>query len=93
MAWQVRIHRKAHRFLEDLPEDRRRLVEEKLRELVEALEHGILPYRRLDIRRLRGKWEGFLRLRVGNIRVIFRLDFENKIVYVYNIHHRKSAYK
>jgi len=80
----VRIHRRAYRFLEDLPKDRRRLVEEKLKGLVEALEHGVLPYRRLDIRRLRGAWEGFLRLRVGDIRAIFRLDFENKIVYVYN---------
>ena len=60
---------------------------------MEALEHGVLPYRRLDIRRLRGEWEGFLRLRVGDIRVIFRLDFENKIIYIYNIHYRKSAYK
>jgi len=93
LEWQVKVHRRAYRFLEDLPEDRRSLVEEKLKELVEALEHGVLPYRRLDIRRLRGEWKGFLRLRVGNIRVIFRLDFENKIVYVYNIHYRKSAYK
>ncbi len=93
MAWQVKIHCRAHRFLEDLPGDWRRLVEDKLRELVEALDHGVLPYRRLDIRKLRGKWEGFLRLRVGNIRVIFRLDFENKIVYIYNIHNRKSTEK
>ncbi len=83
MEWQVK----------DLPEDRRRLVEEKLKEIVETLEYGVLPYRRLDIRRLRGEWDGFLRLRTGNIRVILRLDFENKIVYVYNIHYRKSAYK
>lgn len=93
MAWHVRIHRKAHRFLRDLPEDRRRLVEDKLRELVEALERGVLPHRGLDVRKLRGKWEGFLRLRVGNIRVIFRLDFENNVLYVYDIHYRKSAYE
>ena len=49
MEWRVRIHRKAYRFLENLPEGRRRLVVEKLKELVEALEHGVLPYRRLDI--------------------------------------------
>jgi len=32
----------------------RRRIEEKIEELVEALERGILPYRRLDIRRLKG---------------------------------------
>ena len=93
MEWQVKIHRKAYRFLESLPEDRRRIVEEMLRELVEALERGVLPYHRLDIRKLRGEWKGFLRLRVGDIRVIFRIDFENKVIYIYNIHYRKHAYK
>jgi len=73
--------------------DERRRVEEKIKELVEALREGILPYRRLDIRRLRGEWKGFLRLRVGDIRIIFKLDFETKTVYIYHIHGRKSAYK
>ncbi len=49
-----------------------------------AIEHGILSYRRL-----RGEWEGFLRLRVGDIRVIFRIDFEYKIIYIYLIHYRE----
>ncbi len=93
MEWHVKIHRKALHFLESLPENRRRLVEGKLEELVEALEHGVLPYRRLDIRRLRGEWEGFLRLRVGNIRVIFKLEFDSKTIYIYHIHYRKSIYK
>ncbi len=93
MEWRVRIHRKAHRFLESLHEDKKRIIEEKLRELVEALEHGVLPYRRLDIRRLKGEWEGFLRLRVGDIRIIFRIDFDAKTIYIYHIHYRKSAYK
>ncbi len=93
MEWRVRIHRRALRFLEELPGDERRRVEERIRELVRALNEGVLPYRRLDIRRLRGEWEGFLRLRVGDIRVIFRLDFDTKTVYIYHIHRRRSAYK
>ena len=93
MEWRIRIHRRANRFLESLPEDRRRSVEEKLRELVDALERGVLPYRRLDIRRLKGEWEGFLCLRVGDIRIIFRVDFESKTIYIYHIHYRGSAYK
>ncbi len=93
MEWQIRIHRRAIHFLESLPEDRRRNVEEKLRELADALERGVLPYRRLDIRRLKGEWEGFLRLRVGDIRIIFRIDFESKTIYIYHIHYRESVYK
>ena len=93
MEWQIKIHRKAYRFLEDLHENKRRIIEEKLKELIKALENGVLPYRRLDIRKLRGEWEDFLRIRVGDIRIIFRIDFETKTVYVYHIHYRKSVYK
>ncbi len=93
MGWRIRIHRRANRFLESLSEDRRRSVEEKLRELVDSLERGVLPYQRLDIRRLKGEWESFLRLRVGDIRIIFRIGFESKIIYIYHIHYRESVYK
>jgi mRNA interferase RelE/StbE len=74
MEWRIRIHRKALKFLEELSGNRRSVVEEKLRELLEALEHGVLPYRRLDIRKLRGEWRGFLRMRVSNTRIIFRIE-------------------
>lgn len=45
---------------------------------MEALKHGVLPYRRLDICRLKGEWKGFLRLRVSDIRIIFKIDFNAK---------------
>ena len=93
MEWRVRIHRRALRFLEELPSSDRRRVEEKIGELLEALNRGVLPHRRLDIRRLRGEWEGFLRLRVGDLRIIFKLDFDAKTVYIYHIHRRERAYK
>ena len=55
----------------------------------------MLPYRGPDIRGLRGEWEVFLRLRIGRIRVVFRLDFDTRTVtvYIHNIHYRGSAYK
>jgi len=54
LEWQIKIHHKAYRFLENLNEDKRRRIEEKLSELVKAIESGILPYQMLDIRRLKG---------------------------------------
>jgi mRNA interferase RelE/StbE len=93
MEWKIRIHRKALKFLEELPGYKRSLIEERLRELLEALGRGILPYRRLDIRKLRGEWKGFLRMRVGDIRIIFKIDFDTKIIYIYHIHYRGKAYK
>ncbi len=47
----------------------------------------------LDLKKLKGKWEGFYRIRMGEIRVIVTIDFKNKIIFVYSIDFRRSVYK
>ena len=47
----------------------------------------------LDLKKLKGKWEGFYRIRMGEIRVIVTIDFKNKIIFVYSIDFRGSVYK
>jgi len=93
MEWRIRIHRKALKFLEKLQEHERKRIVEKLVNLVESLERGFLPYARLDVKKLKGKWEGFLRLRVGNIRIIFKIDVDRKEVFIYHIHYRGHIYQ
>lgn len=44
-----------------------------------------------DIKILKGKHATFKRLRVGDFRVIF--DTENRIMNIYQIKHRKEAYR
>ncbi|MBO3840423.1 MAG: type II toxin-antitoxin system RelE/ParE family toxin [Thermoproteota archaeon] len=92
MEWKLRIHRKALKFLEEISEEERKRVEEKLNDLLKTLESGTLLHMHLDVKKLKGAWEGFFRLRVGKIRVIFKIEIENKEVLVYNIHYRGQAY-
>lgn len=35
----------------------------------------------------------FFRLRVGDYRVVFQIDHENRLIIIYYIRHRKDAYK
>jgi len=44
-----------------------------------------------NIKKLKGKQETFKRLRAGNYRVIF--DDEFNVMLIYQIKHRKDAYK
>jgi mRNA interferase RelE/StbE len=41
---------------------------------------------------LTGDWSGFYRLRVGDYRVIYRLDLENHLIVVEIIGHRRDVY-
>jgi len=92
MGWTLRYHREAKKFLKKLDEDRRKLVLNKLNELRECLEEGIFPISRLDLKKLKGRWEGFFRLRVGDFRIIFRVDVSEKTIFIYHIHFRGKVY-
>jgi mRNA interferase RelE/StbE len=46
-----------------------------------------------DIRKLKGEWKGFYRLKIGQIRVIFSIDDKNKILKVHEIGFRGDVYK
>ncbi len=85
------VSEKALKQLEELEERDRAAIKTKLRELAEAFEAGFLP--RADLRKLRGRLEGYYRLRVGKFRVILSLRWEDGSVLVYEIQKRRSAYR
>jgi len=47
----------------------------------------------IDIRKLKGEWEGFFRIRSGKLRIILEFQFENLRAYVERIDWRGGAYK
>ncbi|NPA76321.1 MAG: type II toxin-antitoxin system RelE/ParE family toxin [Candidatus Diapherotrites archaeon] len=47
----------------------------------------------LDIKKLKGNWSGFYRLRVGKYRVVFEIDWSKQEILIYRIVARKKAYR
>ena len=74
---------------EDLPSldnsNRQRIIKEVREKLSIAPDQYGRP--------LRGKLKGFRRLRIGDYRVIYRIDRKKSIVLIIMIIHRKSKYK
>ena len=56
-------------------------------------EQGIIPFTELDIKRMKGDWKGYYRLRIGKNRVIFTVDFNSRDVIIYAIGARGDIYK
>jgi mRNA interferase RelE/StbE len=56
-------------------------------------EQGIVPFSDLDIKRLRGEWEGSYRLRVGKVRVVFTVNFDSTDIEIYAVGFREDIYK
>ena len=47
----------------------------------------------VDLRKLVGNWKGYYRIRIGQIRVIFKVFKEDREIYVERIDFRGSIYK
>ena len=61
--------------------------------MIAVEEQGIIPFTELDIKKMKGNWKGFYRLRVGKNRVIFTVDFNSKEITIFAIGSRGDIYK
>jgi len=87
--YNVFIHRKAKKFLESLTEKKLR---EKIKETIFSLSRYPYVLRELDVEKLVGM-EGTYRVRIGDIRIIFVVDKNERTIYVTHIGYRGSIYR
>lgn len=90
----ILFRKKAIKFLEKSDTEDVETIREQINKIVIAVEEqGIIPFNELDIKKMKGEWEGFYRLRVGKNRIIFTIDIENKNLDIYVIGTRGDIYK
>lgn len=91
---EVQFSKRAIKFLKKLDAQTAERVRQKISQLHTILEtDGIIPFTELDIKKFKGQWEGYFRLRVGQVRVIFTLvGNEIEILLIYDIDFRSSLY-
>ncbi len=85
-GWQIGWMPEALEDMEDLSPEVAQRVRERLewmRENFEAIVHEPL----------RGEWRGFFRLRVGDWRVIYTVNWQKRLIIVHAVGHRDSVYK
>lgn len=51
------------------------------------------PFFGPNIKRLKGNYSEYLRYRIGNYRLFYKVDNEKIIIFIIDIAHRKDAYK
>ncbi len=92
---RVKFSKRALKFLDRLKEKDKEKVRLKLKVLITSItDKGIIPFKKLKIKQLKGEWKGFLRMRSGKIRIIFRIDKEEGIILIYDeIDFRGDIYK
>ena len=90
----VKFRKEAIKFLQKAsPEDAARIQSQLNQLLIAVEEQNFIPFTDLDIKKMKGEWEGFYRLRVGKIRIIFALSKDFDGIEVYTIGARGDVYK
>ena len=84
--YQVKLERKAEAEFKKLPSDVLRRVDSEL----SVLENDPRPK---GVKKLSGRRKGGWRVRVGDYRILYHIDDNEKRVSVYRIKHRSKAYK
>jgi mRNA interferase RelE/StbE len=77
---------------EDSEADLKRLDKSVARRIIKKLRRLAANTKVYPHVALKGQWSGFYRLRVGDYRVIYALDHEERIITVIVIGHRSNIY-
>ena len=88
MMWTVDFSSRTLKFL-----DKNRVNEEVLEKVRLAVKKFQGEAVSVDIRKAKGKWTGFYRIRSGKLRIIAAFDFERKNVFVDVVDWRGNVYK
>lgn len=90
----IKFRKNALKFLESCEGETLANIRLRLNQLATYVEaHSLIPFNELDIKKMKGSWKGFYRLRLGKIRVIFALNLNLGDIEIYTIGLRKDVYR
>lgn len=84
--YTVTILPAALRTIQSLP----KTIRARIREKIDALADDVRPH---GVKSLQGSQKGYLRLRVGDYRIIYRVEDERLLVFVVAVGHRREVYR
>ncbi len=85
--FEVHLTRGVQKFYEGVDSSMAR----RLNRCFDQLRHD--PYEHPNIKRLKGSLTGYWRYRVGDWRVVYRVEEDNRIVIIILVAHRREAYR
>ena len=88
MKWTINYSRNADRFIH--AEGIEGEVKSRIEDFIRKLRGESIN---IDVKKLKGGWRGYFRIRKGKLRVIFSLDTAGRSVYVERVDFRGDAYK
>jgi len=86
--FKVEAKKRTLKILKRLDEEKKN----KIKEVIVTLKNDPVPFRKFDIAKLRG-YENTYRIRIGDLRVIYEVNWDEKRILIHFIGPREKAYK
>ncbi len=87
-GYQVFLSRQAEKFIQNLDKKQAKRIFQEIRDL----QNHPFYTRRHDIARLQGR-KNYFRIRIGNLRIVYKIFEKEKEIYVEKINRRGKIYK
>jgi mRNA interferase RelE/StbE len=88
MKWKVRYSKEAEKFINE--QDIRDKVRNAIRKFLQKMKGEDIN---IDLKKLMGHWEGYYRIRIGKIRIIFDISKKTKEIFIEKVDYRGDIYK
>jgi len=88
-VWEIKLTKQAKDFA-----DQERITDDKILTLMKKFIdylHG--KDENIDVKKMKGHWKGYHRIRIGKTRIILKTDFEKKVIFIDRIDFRGNIYK
>lgn len=89
MSWTIDYSSQANRFLQKNPAQNEKL-KKALIDFIKKISGEVVA---IDVKKMKGVWQGYHRIRKGDIRIIFSVNKPLKKIHVLLIDHRGDVYK
>ena len=89
MNWQIEISKASQKFIK-----KNNIRDADIISYLGKATHKLQGTKEIvNLKKMKGEWKDFFRVRVGKIRIIFKIDFENRRIFVDRIDFRGDVYK
>lgn len=87
--WKIDLSKQADKFIEkkNIKEDKLLFLIQKFINYSKGLDENV------DVKKMKGKWKGYHRIKIGKVRMILKVDFKERQILVDRIDYRGRAYR
>lgn len=87
--WKIDLSKQADKFIEkeNVDEDEILFLVQKFINYSKGLDENV------DVKKMKGKWRGYHRIKIGKVRMILKVNFKERQILVDRIDYRGRVYK